>query len=330
MPLSLDNSKYREGVRQQLPVNNRVEKPVGLAEVVQFAGFDDRKYMIDLTGRGDYLNYLPANKFIIDVDTAAVLANGTVKEYFKDSLIAPVIWEYTESDAFKGDLAIMDMLSVNKWGRPVYYSTTVPSSQYKGLEKFFIQEGLAYRVAPVKTGEPEQGEYGAIDHIVMYDNMMNKFKWGNAADPGVYLDENNKRMFSNFRRIFSSLGKTLIQKGDTARAIEVARRGLEIVPSEKLPYDYFTIGLAEVLIRAGEKNEGDRILHGVIDLSKEYLDYASAVSPENRFGLDYPIGISMQGLLDIYNFAVDIKDEQMIKISEQEINNYYGRFYSGK
>jgi hypothetical protein len=330
MPLSLDNIKYREGVRQQLPVNNRVEKPVGLGEVVQFAGFDDRKYMIDLTGRGDYLNYLPANKFIIEVDPAKVLSNGTVKEYFKDSLIAPLIWEYSESDAFKGDLAIMDLLSTNKWERPVYFSTTVPSSQYKGLEKFFIQEGLAYRVAPVKTGEPEQGEYGAIDPVVMYDNLMNKFKWGNAADPDVYLDENNKRMFSNFRRIFSSLGKTLLEKGDTARATEVARRGLELVPPEKLPYDYFTIGLAEVLIRAGEKDEGEKILFSVIDLSKEYLEYASALRPENRFGLDYPIGISMQGLLDIYNFAVEVKDEPLTKNIEKEINTYYGRFYSGK
>jgi len=60
---------------------------------------------------------------------------------------------------------------------------------------------------PVKTDKPEQGEFGMIDPIVMYDNMMNKFKWGNAGAPHVYLDENNKRMFSNFRRIFGTLGK---------------------------------------------------------------------------------------------------------------------------
>jgi len=237
MPLTLESGKYREGARNQLPVNNRVDKPVELSEVVHFAGLDDRKYMIDLTGRGDYLNYLPANKFLIDVDTALVFSNGTVKEYFRDSLLNPVIWKYTESDAFKGDLAIMDLLSTNKWERPVYFSTTVPSSQYKGLEKFFVQEGLAYRVAPIRTGEPEQGEFGVIDHIVMYDNLMNRFRWGNAADPGVYLDENNKRMFSNFRRIFANLGKALLERGDTTRAVEVARRGLEIVPAEKLPDD---------------------------------------------------------------------------------------------
>ncbi len=58
---------------------------------------DDKKYMIDLSGRGDYMNYLPTNKFIIAVDTATVLSNGTVKEYFKDRLVAPIIWEYTDT-----------------------------------------------------------------------------------------------------------------------------------------------------------------------------------------------------------------------------------------
>ena len=45
----------------------------------------------------------------------------------------------------------MDLLSTNKWERPVYISTTVPSSQYKGLEKYFVQEGIAYRIVPVRT-----------------------------------------------------------------------------------------------------------------------------------------------------------------------------------
>ena len=57
---------------------------------------------------------------------------------------------------------------------------------------------------------------------------MNKFKWGNAEDPSVYLDENNKRMFSNFRRLFGTLAKSLIENGDTIKAIEAAHRGLEI------------------------------------------------------------------------------------------------------
>ena len=273
-----------------------------------FAGLDDNKYKVDLSGRGDYLNYLPANKFIIDVDSAKVLSNGTVKEYFKDRLVSPLIWEYSERDAFKGDLAIMDLLSTNKWERPIYFSTTVPSTQYKGLEKFFVQEGLAYRIVPVKTDKPEQGEFGMIDPLVMYDNLMNKFSWGNAGAPSVYLDENNRRMFSNFRRLFGTLGKDLLLRGDTVKAVEVAHRGLEIVPDAKRCHMIFSLSeLAEVLIKSRKKGRGEKLINDIIKYSKEYLDYAINLRPEDRFGLEYPIGINMQGLLDIYNMAIRLK-----------------------
>ena len=114
-----------------------------LKEIVGFAGLEDSKSKIDLSGRGDFVNYLPANKFIIDVDSAKVLSNGTVRDYYTNRLVSPMTWDYSETDAFKGDLAIMDLISTNKWERPVYFSTTVPSSQYKGLEKYFIQEGFS-------------------------------------------------------------------------------------------------------------------------------------------------------------------------------------------
>jgi hypothetical protein len=301
-----------------------------LKEIVGFAGNDDQKYKLDLSGRGDFMNYIPASKFIIDVDSAKVLANGTVKSYYKDRIVSPMIWEYSETDAFKGDLAIMDLLSNNNWVRPVYFSTTVPSSQYKGLEKYFVQEGLAYRVVPIKTDKAEQGEFGMIDPVVMYDNMMNKFKWGNAEDPKVYLDENNRRMFSNFRRLFGTLGKDLILKGDTVKAIEAVHRGLAIVPEQKMPNDFFSIGLAEVLLRAGKKEEGEKLITDIAGYSKKYLDYAISINPAERFGLEYPTGINMQCLLDIYNMSVSLKLNNITAMIEKDINNYYSKLYSTK
>ena len=330
LPLTLAPEKYIEGVRDQLFVDNRVDKPVDLAQIVQFVGQDDKKFMIDVSGRGDFLNFLPADKYLIDVDSAKVVANGTVKEYFRDRIVSPMVWEYTEDRAFKGDLAIMDLLTTNKWERPVYISTTVPSDQYKGLEKYFVQEGITYRIVPIKTDKSEEGEFGMIDPVVMYDNMMNKYKWGNAADPGVYLDENNKRMLSNFRRIFGNLGKALLVAGDTTKAVEAAQRGLEIVPAEKLPNDFFVLGLAEVLIRAGKEEEGNKIINDVIKYSKEYLDYAIGMDRDKQFGMDYPSGINMQSLLDINNMAINLKMDQLISTISQDVNRYYSILYSDK
>jgi hypothetical protein len=328
LPISLSKEKYMEGKRTQLPVDERVEKPVPIEQIVDFASSDDKRKMIDISGRGDYFNYLPAKNFLIKVDREKVLANGTVKPYFADSIVSPMIWTYSESDAFKGDLAIMDIFATSDWERPIYVSTTVPSSQYKGLEKFFIQEGLAYRIAPVKTGTKIPGEFGIIDHIEMYNNMMNKFKWGNADDPSVYLDENNKRMFSNFRRLFGDLALRLLETGDKEKALEVAARGLSIVPETKMPYDYFTVTLAETYIRAGKKDEGMKIMDSIIKYADNYLAYAVSLPPAKRYGLDYAIGLNMQTFIEIYRMGPRIGEQELSSKTEPGLNRYYSILYS--
>jgi hypothetical protein len=193
-----------------------------------------------------------------------------------------------------------------------------------------VQEGLAYHLVPVNTGKSEEGEFGIIDHEIMYNNMMNNFTWGNAAEPSVYLDENNRRMFSNFRRIFGSLGKNLISHGDTIRAVEVARRSLEIVPPDKMPYDFFCIGAAEVLLRAGKTDEGEKLVNQISDYSKQYLEYSVTLDKSERFGLDYPTGINMQALLDIYNMSLDLNLTSISSAIEPELNAYYSKLYMTK
>ena len=51
-----------------------------------------------------------------------------------------------------------------------------------------------------------QGTVRSINTEKMYDNVMNKFKWGGVNTPGVYLDENVMRMCKSYRiALFSKL-----------------------------------------------------------------------------------------------------------------------------
>lgn len=326
---SLGPDKYIEGKRSQIPVNNRIDVPKPIKQVVDFVALDDKQYMVDISGNGDYVNYIPVNKLLIDVNPSEVVANGTVKPYFRDSIVSPMVWKYTENEAFKGDLAIMDLISTNNWKRPIYISTTVPSSQYKGLENFFVQEGLAYRIAPVKTGTPEPGEFGMVDPVVMYDNMMNKFSWGHASDPKVYLDENNRRMFSNFRRLFGILGKELYMRGDTVKALLAAKKGLEIVPAEKMPFDFSVVPIAEDFYLTGHRSEGMKLLNEILGNSEIYLAYIYRLPSEKRFGMEIPIGMNMQALIDIYRLSMRLGIKELSDRVEPELNKYYSVFYSG-
>jgi hypothetical protein len=121
----------------------------------------------------------------------------------------------------------------------------------------------------------------------------------------------------------------LIARGDTAKALEVAHRGLGIVPIDKLPNDYFSVGLAEVLIGCGKKEEGEKLLDDIIRYSSDYLRFAVALKPESRFGLEYPIGINMQSMIEIYRMGIRLKLDDMVKKIEPELNKFYSALYSG-
>jgi hypothetical protein len=135
-------------------------------------------------------------------------------------------------------------------------------------------------------------------------------------------------MFSNFRRQFASLGDELLLRGDTLKAVEAAHRGLEIVPVEKMAADFFAIGLAEVLIRTGNKDEGEKLLIDIFEYAKEYLNYAISIKPEERFGLEYPTGINMQALLDIYKISEDLNLSVIRSMVEPDLSRYYSVLYS--
>lgn len=323
LPLTMPAEKYLDGIREQLPVNKNIEQPFDIKEVIDFVSRDEERYKVDISGKGDWLNYLPVCKFIISTDPARLLASGTVPPGLASRILNPMVWEFRGDVAFKNDIMIIDLLAGNNWERPVYYSSTVPPSQFKGLDKFFIQEGLAYRVSPVNLEGLDIEDEAYINTILMYENMMNRFRWGNAGDPGVYLDETNRRMFSNYRRMFGSLALSLLAEGDTTRALEVANRGLSLVPESSMAYDYFIIDIANAIIKAGEKEEGIRLLENILDYSFSYLEYVASLKPSERFGLEYPVGINMQAAIQIFNITTEPGLEDMHSRIEPLVNKYY-------
>ena len=324
---TLGSEKYKPGRREQLPITNRINRPYDIIELIKFAGSDERQSKIDFTGRGDYYNYIPSDKFLIPVDSAKVLSNGTVKEYQADRLLNNVIWNYEGREMYKNNLAVMDMIGTNKWGRPIYFASTVPPSNYMGLDEYFQLEGLAYRIAPLDSTGTRTQDIGYIDTRQMYENIMKRFKWGNASDPGVYLDENNRRMFSNFRRMFGMLAEALIDEGDTLKANEVLYKCLEEIPADKIQHNYYSINLFRGFYRAGEKEEAMVIASDIINNAKTYLDLVIQLEESRRYDLDYVIGLNMQALISLYNMSSSMGiDELMVQI-EKDIDRYYNELF---
>ncbi len=324
---TLGPDKYQPGKREQLPVTERINRPFDIIELIEWAGSEERQSKMDFSGRGDYFNYIPSSQFLIPVDSAKVRSNGTVKDYQADRMLDFMVWKYSGNELYKNNLAVMDMIGTNKWERPVYFASTVPPSNYMGLDDYFQMEGLAYRVAPLDTTGTRSQDVGFIDTRQMYDNVMNRFKWGNASDPDVYLDENNRRMFSNFRRMFGMLAVALIDEGDTLRAGEVLQRSLEVIPASKLGHDYYSLTLFRGFYRIGEEEKAIEIATDIINNAKGNLDFVLTLGPGQRYDLDYVTGLNMQALINIFNTSLGMGIDELSEQIEQDVDRYYNELF---
>ncbi len=328
LPLTLTKEHYFDGRREIMPVDRSVERAFDSQEVLDIIARDDREVKIDITGRGDFSSYFPVHRFSIPVDTNLVRENGTVPGNLSDRVVSPLVWAYPGNVAYKSDLAILDLLTGNRWERPVYFSTTVPGPQFRGLDRFFIQGGLAFRLSPVDFEGLEITGQAYIDTDRMYDNMVNRFSWGNAEKPSVYLDETNRRMFSNYRRLFGLLANALIDEGDYERAVVAATRSVELVPPDKMAYDYFMVETAVAMLRMGLTDEAMELIDSIRRHSVEHLRYVMSLSPRMRdFGFDFIVGVNLQTLFEIYQSAVDYDLEDLRVGVENELNIFYPELY---
>ena len=119
------------------------------------------------------------------------------------------------------------------------------------LEEYFQLEGLAYRIVPIRT-KKQQGLIGQIASDIMYDNMMNKFLWGNMNDPDVYLDMNNQNMAMNFRNNFGRLAEQLLREGKRDSSIAVLDKCMEEMPDETVPFNIIMLRIAELYYNAAK------------------------------------------------------------------------------
>lgn len=266
VPFSLTQDQYRQGTRDYILIQDELKSAQDLNKMMEFVKSDEmytKKRMMNEV----YLDYIPTNSISLPIDTSLVLNNGTVSPQFRDKMVDEMTFNLKGRTLLKAKLLILDLLANNNWERPIYFAITVGGDHYMNLEEYFQLEGLAYRLTPVKHGN-EQGQNGGIHIDRMYDNFVNKYNWGNMKEDGVYVGEQSQRMCMNFRSNFARLAKALVkERNDKEKAIILLNKCMEEMPRNKVPYNYFTISVADAYYTAGDSAKGNEI---ILDIVNQY------------------------------------------------------------
>jgi len=324
IPVSMTPDKYIQGTRDVVYIieDERLKDYVEVRNVINFCTKDENRYP---TPSGP-IDYSPTSKFKLTVDSLAVMQTKTLPVKDTGLIVPAVEWTYNGSVIMKNNLIVLDILANNNWKRPIYFAITTGKESYIGLEDYFQLEGLAYRFVPVKY-ESKDGQIGRINTTIMYDNMMNKFKWGNMNDPDVNLNEDNIRLAMNFRNNFARLANALLDENKVDSAKAVLDRCFEVMPEKTIPYNYYVYPLAEAYYKAGAFDKGNAISERLINISESELKYyfsfnnkfAAAVDKDKQFAL---------GILQRINqIASRYQQTAVAKKAEDLFNNYY-KLYS--
>ena len=323
VPFTMTRDKYEQGTRDSPFVLEKINDYTEIQKVIDFVSDDDDRTKLQTSG-GRKINFVPTKMFKLSVDSATVVNNGVVKPADANKIVKSIKWKYKKNYMPKAEMMVLDLLATNNWKRPVYFAITVGSDSYMGLEKYFQIEGLAYRLVPI-VDDSNDGQTGRIDSDIMYDNVMNKFVWGNISDPNIWLDENNLRMTMNIRNNFSRLANRLIVEGKTEKATEVIDRCLEILPGEVVPHNGFSVGVLDVLYKLNKKEEARVIVDQMMNTNEDDLNWYLSLSGADASSVSRDKQMAMAIIQELYRLTQRYDTEKFEEVSKR-FEALYGRF----
>ncbi|NOZ36217.1 MAG: DUF2723 domain-containing protein [Chlorobi bacterium] len=246
-----------------------------LKNAMDFVASDKKNTQLQ-SSKGDLINYIPSKKLslLVPWPEAAKAGIFTTKEM---SLFEKYIkWKLKKTYIFKNDMAVLEIIARNNWKRPIYFATSVPKSSYNGLQDYLRLEGFALRLVPYKTNENDT----YINSDILYDNLMNKGKWGNIDKKNVNVDNYVLRTVRilNIRQTFALLANQLINEGKNDKAEKVLDRCVEITPDYNFTYDYEMFDIAEAYYRIGKTEKANQIINVIYNNAVQFLKYYAGFS----------------------------------------------------
>ncbi|WP_340111356.1 protein O-mannosyl-transferase family [Maribellus mangrovi] len=277
VPFTFDRDKYYMGRMDAVLFQDRIKGSVELSEAMEFLGSDDVRTKVKVTS-GDLMDYLPSKEFHITVDKQKAVESGTVKPEDADQIADRVTFKINKSMIGKSEMAVLNMIAANNWERPIYIDHSLVYTGNIHFLDWLQFEGLAYRFVPIQT--KRQGIMtGRIDTDILYDNVMNKFVWGNVNDPDIHMDEYNRKQINimQTRYMFARLAEALIRDGEKEKAIEVIDRLFELFPNSIIPLTYDSFPAVEQYYRAGAFDKANEVVRVMAQNSIDMLNYYTSL-----------------------------------------------------
>lgn len=274
LPITWDASLYADGTRDYLSYTDKGLKGyTDLKEVLDFISSND-----PATKNDDGDNYLPTRRLRLPVNAAQVISTGTVDKSKLRQIVPAMEWTFNHNSISKGQMIILDILAHNNWKRPVYFCATMGSDSYMGMDAYLQQEGITYRLVPVRKDSSNKAEY-AVNQPVMYHNMMDKYTWGNL-NGNIHIDDQTNSFAGSFKDLFVQLATDLYATHKLDSCQKVLDRCVKQIPelpplgSQIGESDFSDIRLAELYYNCGAPAKAGKLMSYQLSHIDNELNYS--------------------------------------------------------
>jgi hypothetical protein len=330
LPITMDFSKYKDGTRDVIYYNDaKIAGAVEAKDVFDFITSDDDRTKVQFSN-GEMLNYLPTKNFKLTVNVNEVLKNGVVSAEQKDRIAQTMVWQFNNNYMTKDNLAMLDILAHNNWKRPICFTATSGPQSMNGLLPYLYKEGFTYRLMPLKPDTAKQhDDYSKTNSLVMYANVMNKFKYGNYKR-AKYLDNVSTLQFYDvMETTFLSLAQGLANDGHPQLALNALHKFDAEMPDINPDIDTASKKylLAEAAYKLHDTQLGKRYIKSVDNYISDQLDYNYYLLDKQNPGLDIrTVQISMSLLNAMVDTTKTFKETELNGALAAKLKDYTNKF----
>lgn len=317
LPLTFERSQYEPSVRDVMyfyPLERGEEKGyISIDSLLNYVQSDMSVFEYEKEPMYTYHR----NKLYMRADSATVVDNGTVKLKDADQIESVIKFDLKRGYLVKNEMMTLDLLRTNNWDRPIYF-TSIGSNNTLGLDAYFQNEGFAYRMVPINSGKPR------VDTDILYENLMNKYKWGNMNNPDVIIDHtiNRTARIVKIRDNFRDLAIQLASEGDTVKAKEVMVRCDEVMPAAIFTPGLFDVDHAIAWYTIGEKEKGDEWLREIVRITTQELEFFYSLDEDKYMRCQYDVQLSMETYRRVIRSAMVHEREALYEEILPRFNEY--------
>ena len=330
LPVSFSREYYRDGVNDYVRVNPIVGysddgKPYRIKEQIEayykshpgeFPFGEDPwewKNIVRywLTSEDEAMRCIPTDEIHFSIDADAVKCSGM---YIPENVDIPETMTVSlkgKSYLTRSGVILADLISNCNWKRPLYVAKSMQISEYLDLDDYLVLEGMAQRIVPFNARKLNK----TVDADRCYENIMNKYSYGNMSDNTVYFDETNRRMAITMQRMICGAAEWMQSTGDTIRSSSIAARCLDEISNNDILLDEYSCADRLALISDSSLNKD--IYSDIMKNRMEYVLWYLSFSDTDF------ILYADKLLRTLYSIDPDLVDREYneaLSISEERFN----------